>query len=136
MAAGYSKRPLIEKLGIREGFKIAVLGAPDNYATTLGKLPKNVTVQGKHQGPLDLIHFFSKESRALQDEFSRLKQALAPSGMLWVSWPKGASGVKTDLNENLVREIGLQHGLVDVKVCAVDETWSGLKFVYRAKDRK
>ncbi len=136
MAAGYSKRSLVDKLGIKEGFKVAIVDAPNNYDKTLGPVPPNCVVRERLHGPLDLIHFFCTGRKALQDRFSQLKGTLSARGMLWVSWPKGSSKVKTDLNENIVREIGLKNGLVDVKVCAVDETWSGLKFVYRVKDRK
>ena len=135
MPAGYSKKSLVEKLGIKEGFAISIIGAPENYAGTLGKLPSRITQSNKIKGPLDFIQFFCSKRSRLEDNFPPLKEALSPSGMLWVSWPKGSSGAPTDLTENVVREIGLRNGLVDVKVCAVDETWSGLKFVYRIKDR-
>jgi len=136
MAAGYSKRSLVEKLGIKAGAKMIVLNPPPNYAETLGTLPPNTTVVDKLESQLDFIQFFTKESAELEKRFRALKKALAPDGMLWISWPKGAAKVQTDLNENIVREIGLYHQLVDVKVCAIDEIWSGLKFVYRLKDRK
>ena len=136
MPAGYSKKSLVEKLGIKEGFAISIIGAPENYAATLGKLPPGVRQTNKLEGPLDFVQFFCSKRSRLEDNFPALKEALSPSGMLWVSWPKGSSGVPTDLTENVVREIGLRNGLVDVKVCAVDETWSGLKFVYRLKDRR
>ena len=135
MPAGYSKRSLVDKLGIKDGFSIAILGAPKDYAATLGKLPSGVTQDDKLNGPLDFIQFFASKRSHLEEHFPKLKAALSSGGMLWVSWPKASSGVPTDLNENLVREIGLRNGLVDVKVCAVDEVWSGLKFVYRIKDR-
>ncbi len=135
MPAGYSKKSLIEKLGIKDGFAIAILGAPENYAATLGMLPSGVKQSRTLAGPLDFVQFFCSKRSALEDDFPALKQALSPCGMLWVSWPKASSGVPTDLGENVVREIGLANGLVDVKVCAVDEVWSGLKFVYRIKDR-
>jgi hypothetical protein len=95
-----------------------------------------VTVTGTLAGPLDFIQFFTTARVDLEAQFTILKQSLTPTGMLWVSWPKKASKLKTDLDENIIREIGLAHGLVDVKVCAVDEQWSGLKFIYRLKDRK
>jgi len=136
MAAGYSKKSLVEKLGIKEGFAISIIGAPEDYAATLGKLPSGVKQTKKLEGPLDFVQFFCSKRAQLEENFRRLKGALSTSGMLWVSWPKGSSGVPTDLTENVVREIGLKNGLVDVKVCAVDETWSGLKFVYRIKDRR
>src|SRR5271169_4455917 len=136
MAAGYSKRSLVDKLGIKDGEKVAILSSPANYSATLGPLPKKVVAVKKLQAGIDFIHFFSKQRHELETKFASLKQALAQDGILWISWPKGASGVATDLTENIVREIGLRNGLVDIKVCAVDETWSGLKFVYRLKDRK
>jgi len=136
MPAGYSKRSLVEKLGIQDGFAISIIGAPKDYAGTLGKLPAGVKPINKLAGPLDFIQFFCSRRDRLEAGFADLKAALSPSGMLWVSWPKASSGVPTDLTENVVREIGLQNGLVDVKVCAVDETWSGLKFVYRLKERR
>jgi len=135
MPAGYSKKSLVEKLGIKQGFAISIIGAPKNYAVTLGKLPIGVKQTKRLQGSVDFLQFFSSERCVLEDKFPTLKAALSPRGMLWISWPKGSSRVPTDLNENVVREIGLKNGLVDVKVCAVDETWSGLKFVYRIKDR-
>lgn len=136
MSAGYSKKSLVEKLGIKEGLKVAILNSPASYNHILGKLPKNVAVTKNLGERLDFIQFFTKESKELQRKFPSLKRALSQKGILWISWPKGSSKVKTDLNENIVREIGLENGLVDVKIAAVDEIWSGLKFVYRLKDRK
>lgn len=133
--AGYSKTPLAQKLGIKSGQKIHIANAPRNYRETLGTLPENVSFAKSLAGPCDLIQFFGHEKSALESEFPKLKQNLARDGCLWISWPKGASRVKTDLNENLVREIGLRNGLVDIKVCAVNEIWSGLKFVFRVEDR-
>jgi hypothetical protein len=133
--AGYSGRVLGDMLGIEEGYRVAVLGAQPHYTTSLGKLPPQVSLGKKVQGEKDFLYFFTTSRRELEQRFPALKSCLAQDGMLWISWPKGSSGVATDLSENVVREIGLRIGLVDVKVCAVDETWSGLKFVYRAKDR-
>jgi len=133
--AGYSKRSLVEKLGIKEGHEAYIGNAPANYLKILGPLPAKTVLKKSLQGPVDFIQFFSKERSGLEAEFPRLKKNLAVNGALWVSWPKGASGVKTDLNENIAREIGLKNGMVDIKVCAVDEVWSGLKFVFRLKDR-
>lgn len=129
--AGYSKRSLVEKLGIKDGAAVAILGAPRGYARLLGTLPRTA----RAGVPLDFIQLFTREKRALEREFGRLARSLAPAGMLWVSWPKKASGVATDLTEDVIRAVGLAHGLVDVKVAAVDEVWSGLKFVRRLKDR-
>src|SRR3989304_2664819 len=135
---GYSGTPLIKKLGIKPGQRICILNAPKDYPKTLGALPAGVQLDkrlGKSH-TMDLIHFFTKERDQLQKEFPALKEALEYGGGLWISWPKGSSKVATDLNENIIRKIGLDLGLVDVKVAAVDETWSGLKFVYRLEDRK
>jgi hypothetical protein len=133
--AGYSKTPLAQKLGIKPNSRIALVNAPTDYTRTLGRLPEGVTVLSTPEGPLDLIQFFVTSWSDLDAQFPMLKGALRPDGALWISWPKQSSGEPTDLKENVVREIGLARGLVDVKVCAVDEIWSGLKFVYRVKDR-
>lgn len=136
MPAGCSKRSLVEKLGIKEGWKIAILAAPKDFAKTLGKLPAGVTLSKQLHGPLEFIHYFTKSKADLENKFAELKQAVSQSGSLWISWPKGSSGVATDLNENVVRDIALANGMVDIKVCAVDDVWSGLKLVIRLKDRK
>ena len=133
--AGYSGKPLVQKLGIKDGWAIAILNAPRGYDRLLGKLPQRVTRRPTVAGTLDLIQFFTDSKRELERRFPALERALAPAGMLWISWPKQASGVATDLTEDRIRAIGLAHGLVDVKVAAVDEVWSGLKFVRRVKDR-
>lgn len=133
--AGYSKRSLVEKLGIRSGYKVYLGNSPPGYLAVLGALPDRVVLVKALKGPVDFIQFFSQEKAELESEFPRLKKGLAKDGALWVSWPKGASKIKTDLNENVAREIGLKNGLVDVKVCAVDDVWSGLKFVFRLQDR-
>lgn len=132
--AGYSGKPLVAKLGIKAGSTIAIFGAPRGYADTLGKMPP-VNRKSTATGRLDFMQFFTKEKRELERRFPALQRALAPAGMLWVSWPKRSSGVPTDLTEDVIRAIGLAHGLVDVKVAAVDDVWSGLKFVRRVKDR-
>ncbi len=134
MNAGYSGTPLIDKLGIKPGYRLALVQAPDGYEDLLGPLPAGVA-HGEAQGSLDFIQVFVSSRAELESQFPRLKAALAANGLLWVSWPKRAARMKTDLDENIVREIGLAHGLVDVKVIAVDATWSGLKFVYRLSDR-
>lgn len=135
MPAGYSPRPLAEKLGIKPQMRIAVIGAPRGYRTTLGTLPPGVRTTARLRGTLPLIQFFTSQRAALVRRFPALKRALAANGALWVSWPKQASRMATDLTEDGVRAIALVHGLVDVKVCAVDEVWSGLKLVRRLKDR-
>jgi hypothetical protein len=133
--AGYSGKSLIDKLGIRPGFRMAVLNDPGDYRQLLGDLPGGVTLLGGRAGELDLLHLFARDRRQLAQDFPGAKQRIKPDGMLWVSWPKLSSALKSDLNENVVREIGLAQGLVDVKVAAIDQVWSGLKFVYRRKDR-
>ena len=135
MSAGYSPRSLVEKLGIKPGMRIAILGAPSGYRATLGELPDGVTTTSAARGVLPLIHFFTKRRAQLEQRFPALKRALAQDGALWVSWPKKSSGVATDLTEDVVRAVALPGGLVDVKVCAVDAVWSGLKLVRRLKDR-
>jgi hypothetical protein len=135
MPAGYSTRSLPDKLGIKAAARVALVGAPSGYEATLGKLPPGVIRAKALRGPLDLVQVFVKSRAELARRFPALKKALAIDGALWVSWPKKASGVATDLDENVIREVGLAQGLVDVKVCAVDEVWSGLKFVYRLADR-
>jgi hypothetical protein len=136
MTAGYSKRPLAEKLGIKPDTRIAILHAPSDFNNTLGALPAGVDVSSKLRKGLHLIHAFFENRKQLHRDFPALKKALPETGALWISWPKKAAKTPTDLTEGVVREIGLQNGLVDIKVCAVDETWSGLKFVYRLKDRR
>ena len=134
--AGYSGTPLPQKLGFKENFRAALVNAPKGFQKELGELPRNVKLsQQRLTKPLDLILFFANSQRTLRREFPRLAAKLEKNGMLWISWPKKSSGVVTDLNENIVRDIGLANGLVDVKVCAVDDVWSGLKFVVRLQDR-
>jgi hypothetical protein len=133
--AGYSKRTLAQKLGIKPGTRVVALEAPPTYPSLLGTLPGGATLHSRLPSSSGFIHRFARRREELAADFPRLARALTDDGMLWISWPKQASGVDTDLNENVVREIGLAEGLVDVKVCAVDEVWSGLKFVRRIKNR-
>jgi hypothetical protein len=136
MPAGSSGTPLIAKLGLKAGDRAHVINAPPHYRDLLGPVPPSVTFTDGAVCELDFIHCFATEQRDLDADFATLTPLLAPAGMLWVSWPKRAAKIATDLDENAVREIGLRHGLVDVKVCAVDAEWSGLKFVRRLKDRR
>jgi hypothetical protein len=134
--AGYSGTPLTKKLGFKEGFRAGLVNPPRRFATGLTPLPDNVKIiVGRLPKPLDLILLFVDSQKTLKREFPRMALKLARDGMLWIAWPKRAS-VATDLSENSVRQIGLDAGLVDVKVCAVNDIWSGLKFVYRLKDRE
>jgi len=131
---GYSGTPLPKKLGIKAGFRVQLANAPAEVRTELSAALAECKVLKQGDG-LDFVMLFSKSRAELAKEFSRLAKGLAPAGMLWVSWPKKSSGVTTDVDEHVVRGIGLNAGLVDVKVCAVTEVWSGLKFVRRVKDR-
>ena len=136
VTAGYSKTPLVRKLGIKPGFRIHLRDTPDDFDQTLGALPAGVEVRRILRGDFDLIHFFCDSRRKLDRCFPRLKEGLRRTGALWISWPKKAAGRVTDLSGGEVRRIGLRNGLVDIKVCAVDDIWSGLKFVYRKSDRR
>jgi hypothetical protein len=132
---GYSGTPIPKKLGLKAGFRVQLANAPAEVRAELREALAECTVV-KSGEALDFAMMFTKSRVELTKEFARAAKVLAPAGMLWVSWPKKSSGVATDLDENVVREIGLAAGLVDVKVCAVTEIWSGLKFVRRVKDRK
>lgn len=133
MPSGYSSRSLVEKLGIRPGTRIALLSAPHGYRTTLGRLPAHVEVRIAARGSLPFIHYFVTRRAELRRRVPVLLRALARGGALWISWPKRASGVATDLTEDVIRGIALPIGLVDVKVCAIDDIWSGLKLVRRRR---
>ena len=133
---GYSGTPLPGKLGIKEQSRIAFVNAPKDFAHYLGALPSSAQVVTRLTKPLDIILLFVTEERVLAREFAKLATKLATNGMIWIAWPKKSSGVATDLSFDRVQRIGLDAGLVDVKICAIDETWSGLKFVFRLKDRK
>lgn len=134
--AGYSPNPLLKKLGIKAGYSIQVFNEPDNYWDDLGPLPDDVEgVDEATEASLDFVHFFTKSADELRAQILPLKASIKKTGMIWISWPKKASKVPTDVTDMVVRNTGLEAGLVDVKVCAVDEVWSGLKFMYRVKDR-
>jgi hypothetical protein len=133
--AGYSGTPLPKKLGIKEGTRIALVNAPKDFQSELGELPDNVQLIKRPTKSLDIILLFVLTEQSLVRDFAKFAATLVSNGMIWIAWPKKSSGVKSDLSEQRVREIGLDTGLVDVKVCAIDDTWSGLKFVYRLKDR-
>lgn len=132
---GYSGTPLPKKLGIKEDFRVALIRMPADVRAELRDALEGCRIGKDLAGPLDFIHLFSKSCVELEKEMPRAARALAPAGMLWVSWPKKSSGVTTDLTEDIIRDFGLSIGLVDVKVCAVTEVWSGLKFVIPVKDR-
>lgn len=133
--AGYSQRPLLQKLGIKANHRIMLCNPPVDYTELLGPLPVGVTQLTALTPGLDFIQFFTTRRAELAEYFPQLKAAVTPAGMIWISWPKKAAKVATDLDETVVRELGLATGLVDVKVAAIDQTWSGLKFVYRKLDR-
>lgn len=131
--SGYSGTPLVKKLGIKDGHRIALLGAPRALSLDL---PKGVKVERRAaSGAFDVILLFTDDKSDLARRFSVAARRLRPNGGLWVAWPKRASGISTDLTEDRVREIALAAGLVDNKVCAIDEVWSGLRCVYRLVDR-
>ena len=132
---GYSGTPLPKKLGIKDGFSALLVNAPDDVAAGLKQSLGHCNLAHDSKTPLDFVMLFTRSVASLDKDFQRIAKQLAPAGMLWVSWPKKSSGVPTDVTENIIREIGLAAGLVDVKVCAVTEVWSGLKFVRRLKDR-
>jgi hypothetical protein len=133
--AGYSSTPLAKKLGIKEGSRIGLVNEPKTLVSELGKLPDRAEFIKRLTNSLDMILFFVLTERALARDFAKLAKKLATNGMIWIAWPKKSSGVSTDLSFNSVQRVGLDAGLVDVKICAIDDTWSGLKFVYRLKDR-
>ena len=132
--AGYSGTPLAKKLGIAAGSNLAVVSAPNGFCDDLA-LPEGVRVRTSARGRVDVLVFFATRGAELSRRFPAMKRAIEHDGGLWIAWPKRTSGVATDLSENPVREIGLTNGLVDNKVCAIDDTWSGLRFVYRRSDR-
>lgn len=133
--AGYSATPLPKKLGIKEGSRIALINAPKGFQRELGALPDKAMFLARRAKPLDIILLFVLSERALLRDFAKLAEKLATNGMIWVAWPKKTSGVTTDLTFDRVQRLGLDSGLVDVKICAIDDVWSGLKFVFRLKDR-
>src|SRR5262245_59366576 len=134
--AGYSGTPLPKKLGIKESFRIGLVYSPKSFVPMLGDLPSNAQILTSLKAPLDLVVLFLDRETTLAKRFPLVAEKLSANGMIWVAWPKKSSGVKTDLTFDNVQRIGLDCGLVDVKICAIDDTWSGLKFVYRVKDRK
>jgi hypothetical protein len=133
--AGYSGSPLPKKLGIGEGHRVAILRAPEGFAATLGELPDAVRVVGAGKGEVDVAILFVRSRAELERGFRAVAARLTSKGGLWIAWPKRSSGVATDMNENVAREVILPTGLVDNKVCAIDEIWSGLRFVLRLANR-
>jgi len=133
--AGYSKTPLIKKLGIKEGFKVRLIHPPENYLDLLGPLPEGVQLLENNAELANFIHFFAKDLATFQSEFFPLENEIEPGGIIWVSWYKKASKIPTDLTESIIRQTALTTTLVDTKKCAVDEKWSGLKLMIRKQFR-
>ena len=136
MSVGYSETPFVKKLGIKDGFSILLHNPPENYFDLFADLPENISVLKEGSAEkADFIHVFCTSFQELRDIACKYKTVLKKNGMLWISWPKGSSKIPTDLQRDPIREYLLSIGLVDVKVAAIDEDWSGLKFMYRLKDR-
>jgi hypothetical protein len=133
--AGYSGTPLPQKLGIKPGARLALVRAPEGFERVLNPLPEGVRLRTQARGAQDVVLFFATRRAELDRRFDALARTIEPAGGLWIAWPKRTACVATDLREGIVRELGLAHGLVDNKVCAVDDTWSGLRFVYRLDHR-
>jgi len=134
--AGYSATPLAKKLGIDVGSRIYLSDAPKNYLTLVAPLPEGIRVVRKIDGETDIVHIFSTERAHLAAALRATLKRIKPDGTIWVSWPKKSSKVPTDLTEDTIRDAALPMGLVDIKVCAVDEIWSGLKLVLRKENRR
>jgi len=134
--SGYSGTPLVKKLGIKEGFQVLFVNEPSHYQELLIDCPPIYFSESKNSETIDFIHLFCKEIVSFEKDSLKVKPLLKKDGLLWVSWPKGSSKIKSDLSRDYIRTYLLRNGLVDVKVCAIDADWSGLKFVYRVKDRK
>jgi len=130
-----SEIPLADKLDLSPGMNVILVNAPDDFESLLNPLPREISFDDALKPNAAYIHFFTTSKKDLEESFPDLKTHLSPTGILWISWPKGSSGKETDLDENAVRQIGLKNGLVDIKICSIDDAWSGLKFVVRIKDR-
>lgn len=133
--AGYSQTPLAKKLGIKSGFKIRLINQPDNYFSLFTDMPDDVEMLITKKIKKNMLHYFAKKAKDLQKDMLQLKTEIEPNGIIWISWPKKASKVPTDITEDLIRSLALGNGLVDIKVCAVDDIWSALKLVIPVKDR-
>lgn len=135
MSKGYSTRTLVQKLGIKSGDKVRFIEAPTHYFNLLGDFPDEVEIMETNEKRANFIHLFAKDLATFEQHFLQLKDEIEKNGMIWVSWYKKSSKIPTDLNENIIRNTALSVGLVDVKVCAVDESWSGLKIMWRKENR-
>jgi hypothetical protein len=133
--AGYSGTPLAKKLGIKDEFKIKLVNAPEHYLKLFSDFPKQIKMIKDDQTKVDFVHFFCTNAEELYSKIVALKNQLLPAGMIWISWYKKSAKIATDVTEDIIRSIALKNGLVDIKVCAVDEKWSGLKLVIPVKDR-
>jgi hypothetical protein len=133
---GYSDKPLSKKLGLEPPLDLVLVDAPAEYASWLGELPEGVRFVSRSEGPVQAAHLFARQRAVLERELHRLSEQLEPAGFVWVSWPKQASRVATEVTEDAIREVALPLGFVDVKVCAVSEVWSGLKLVIRKELRR
>jgi hypothetical protein len=134
--SGYSGTPLEKKLGIKEGFKIRIVNQPAYYFELFTDVPENITILTNKKIKKNLIHYFTKSAKALHKDIVSVRNEIELDGMIWISWPKKSSKVTTDITEDIIRDLALANGLVDIKVCAVDEIWSGLKLVIPLKNRK
>ena len=134
--AGYSRTPLPQKLGIKPGTIVVVIDPPSDYRKLLGPVASGVNFATRPVGNTKFLHLFAKERRALEKHLQSLRHKIADDAALWISWPKKSSGVPTDITEDVIRAVALPLGFVDIKVCAVDDTWSGLKLMIRRKNRK
>jgi hypothetical protein len=134
--AGYSGTPLPQKLGIKPGLTVVTINAPTNYRRLLGTIPEAVAFCDRLKLDASFVHVFVRRRRELEKKLSTLREKIADTGTVWVSWPKKSSGVSTNVTEDVVRDVALPLGFVDVKVCAIDETWSGLKLMVRRENRK
>jgi hypothetical protein len=134
--SGYSGTPLAKKLGIKSGFNIRLINAPEHYLSLFTDLPTDICFVDEPGSKLNLIHFFTKSYDELSEKLPVLKEQITQNGIIWISWPKKVSKIATDITEDKIRDLALETELVDVKVCAVDEIWSGLKLVIRVKDRR
>jgi hypothetical protein len=134
--AGYSGTPLAQKLGIKPAMTVIAIGAPVNYRKLLSKAANNIKLSDRVNDNSAFIHFFTTRRSESEKQLVRLRRKIADTGTLWVSWPKKSAGVATDVTEDVIRAVALPLGFVDVKVCAVDETWSGLKLMVRRENRR
>jgi hypothetical protein len=134
--AGYSSTPLAQKLGIKPAATVVVINGPANYQKLLGEGADGLEFSDRTRSDSSFVHFFTTRRSELEKQLTRLRKDFSDSGTLWVSWPKKSAGVPSDVTEDVIRAVALPLGFVDVKVCAVDETWSGLKLMVRRADRK